>query len=257
MSWGNRDTQLKPSIISDPPMIRFRVLLAPMPHTSRRSKASAGHHSKISYVKDKEGWSHVTRNNHMRSAQESHTRVPTTHGISFNNEELKCSFDRIQHLWQTSDTKETLTRLIRSHSKWQGISDSVCLGLGSMSAGANSLRKDSMWQLVVWLSIIDSCSSYVLSQVNDPQLIFSVTIDEKGNPPVKLFAQDPCFTDIDKDFLGSCDINTLCHPKAYENIQKNTFVFAPHFPHFLWPETMCLGLPCLMICNALDDDCFR
>ena len=52
---------------------------------------------------------------------------------------------------------------------------------------------------------------------------------------IALFAQEPQFNSLDKEFLASKNVTILESPAAFAAIDATTFVYGPHFPPRLWP----------------------
>lgn len=68
----------------------------------------------------------------------------------------------------------------------------------------------------------------------------------------QIYAQDPVFSSLDEELLDSMNITVVKHPTAFELIDEQTFLFAPHCDRsFLLP-----GLrerePLLVIANSFE-----
>jgi hypothetical protein len=61
----------------------------------------------------------------------------------------------------------------------------------------------------------------------DKQLTYSVRPRLNHADELKLYAQEPRFTSLDREFLRSLDVTVLDPPQAEELVDKSTFIFVP------------------------------
>jgi hypothetical protein len=62
---------------------------------------------------------------------------------------------------------------------------------------------------------------------DDRQLIHPVRAKLNHTDELKLYAQEPRFTSLDREFLQSLDITVLDPPQAEELVDESTFIFIP------------------------------
>ncbi|CAD0091052.1 unnamed protein product [Aureobasidium mustum] len=175
-----------------------------MPHSSRRP--GKPYHPKRVISETEDGWSRV-----------EHT-APTRYGSkpvvgsslpavdrSLTVQKLLDEHTRCKRQWVESEARRWLQQLLTRQMAEGGwsLNKAVCVALGSPSLSwANRLR--SVWQLVMFMDLVD------------------MDADE-----LKLYAQEPRFTSLDKDFLESLGVAVLEPPQAEELADESTLIFIP------------------------------
>ncbi|KAH0007053.1 hypothetical protein KCU78_g11978, partial [Aureobasidium melanogenum] len=181
-----------------------------MPHSSRRPRKP--YHPKRIISETEDGWSRV-----------EHT-VPTRYGStpvvgsslpsvdrSLTVQKLLDEHTRCKQQWVESEARRWLQQLLARQMAEGGwsLNKAVCVALGSPSLSwANRLR--SVWQLVMFMDLVDMVR---------PSL--------KHANELKLYAQEPRFTALDKDFLQSLGVAILEPPQAQELADESTLIFIP------------------------------
>lgn len=117
-------------------------------------------------------------------------------------------FRKLQDRWEGTAVSQQIDELAKKQ-EWH-IETAVCIGIGSFSRDWEH-RWRSLWQLVLFLDVVKQGGK------------------ESG---VKMYAQDPAFTPLDKDFLKYFDITTL-DSGIEEHITRECFVFSPFVDWFV------------------------
>lgn len=121
------------------------------------------------------------------------------------DDDLPTAYEAAQERWSKSRCQKRLLsklQLSTPNSGWQ-ISKAVCMALGTLN---NQL---SLQQLVLFMDMVRF-------------------LEEEGScKSIELFAQDPRFTDTDKEFLQSLGIKVLEAPNAERTIRRGVFSFVP------------------------------
>jgi len=199
-----------------------------MPHTNRK-KQTAGStpkrdekkptivHTKRKEVEDEEGWTHIVDTPRTRSAAvKSKTNALVLHagdfevnGVSYINrtlEELKTDYDYWKKAWEESEPCKELKEKIEAGKEGKrGVDNVVLLGLGSLQSSRREGRRASATQLAALQTII-----------------------RRLGGDLKVVAQDPQFTDLDKEFLTSLGCAVVEDPEAFKEIKEGTLVYAIH-----------------------------
>ncbi|KAI5207829.1 hypothetical protein E4T39_01762 [Aureobasidium subglaciale] len=181
-----------------------------MPHSSRRPRKP--YHPKRVISESEDGWSRVER-----TAPTRHGNTPLVQEAlppidrSLTLEKLLDEHKRCKQQWVNSEARRWLQQLLArqmSESGWS-LNKAVCVALGSPSLSwANRLR--SVWQLVMFMDLVDMVR---------PRL--------KHGDELKLYAQEPRFTSLDREFLKSLDILVLEQPRAEEVVDGSSLIFIP------------------------------
>ncbi|TKA67875.1 hypothetical protein B0A49_07251 [Cryomyces minteri] len=177
-----------------------------MPHSTRRNKKSSW--AKRIETITSDGWTVVAHINPSASVI-NHSERETSTGVRYilpglTLERLQSDYDRARVQWQDGECHTRLTEIL-SRTTWD-VEHAVCLGVGSFSVDTQN-RWRSLWQLVAFTSIVSAVS--------------------KGSTAIKIWAQDPCFTSLDTEFLESLGITVVQHPQAKQHITEKTFLYAP------------------------------
>ncbi|KAL3468622.1 hypothetical protein BJX64DRAFT_282781 [Aspergillus heterothallicus] len=217
-----------------------------MPHTSRRKKHPSQQHKRLE-VTDSSGWTHVTTSGNARRLNNSRDQKsnpsdtvisersssqlkredaiepslsPAEAPASVTLSQLQRQLNESRRRWESSGTwvsaQGALRRALPLAASHDGEDDDVsivCVGLGSPSGflrgGWVDRRSVSMYQLAALTSVME---------LFDRQI---------PNHPVKTYAQDPVFNDLDRALLESHNITVLEHPGAFEKVSSRTLLFCP------------------------------
>ncbi|KAI4828137.1 hypothetical protein E4T45_10297 [Aureobasidium sp. EXF-8846] len=181
-----------------------------MPHSSRRPRKP--YHPKRIISESEDGWSRVEHTIPSRygNTPPIDSSLPSV-DRSLTVQKLLDEHNRCKKQWVDSEARRWLQQLLARQMAEAGwsLNKAVCVALGSPSLSwANRLR--SVWQLVLFMDLVDMVR---------PRLNHA---DE-----LKLYAQEPRFTSLDREFLRSLDITVLDPPQAEELVDKSTFIFVP------------------------------
>ncbi|KAK5018517.1 hypothetical protein LTR16_002294 [Cryomyces antarcticus] len=177
-----------------------------MPHSTRRNKNSS--RAKRIETTTSDGWTVVAHTNPSASVRNRSERETPTGVRSILPDltlgRLKSDYDRARAQWQDGECHTRLTGILSKMTR--DVEHAVCLGVGSFSVDTQN-RWRSLWQLVAFTSIVSALS--------------------KGSTSIKIWAQDPCFTSLDTEFLESLGVTVVQHPQAKQHITEKTFLYAP------------------------------
>jgi len=207
-----------------------------MPHTSRKKKIAQ---NKRRQVIDEDGWTRVTTshtlappallaNNQLGQDQqtlhfkwgigdrfvtiESWLHSPHKTHPEVSLEKMQARYRILEAKWLASPSYAALRTALSKERVVQGqqrpLKNCVIFGSGSFSA-ANLGREDvSFYQLAAFKSAID-----LIEQV-------------QGHLP-DAHAQEPYYTELDVEFLGTLGISTVSHPGGFELIDEHAFAYSP------------------------------
>ncbi|KAI4819834.1 hypothetical protein E4T44_10382 [Aureobasidium sp. EXF-8845] len=181
-----------------------------MPHSSRRPRKP--YHSKRIISESEDGWSrveHTGPSRHENTPPIDSSLPPVDQSLTV--QKLLDEHTRCKKQWVESEARRWLQQLLARQMAEGGwsLNKAVCLALGSPSQ-LWAHRPRSVWQLVMFMDLVDMVR---------PRLNHA---DE-----LKLYAQEPRFTLLDREFLQSLDITVLDPPQAEELVDKSTFTFVP------------------------------
>jgi hypothetical protein len=201
-----------------------------MPHTNRKKKTVGSTpkredknpsiiHTKRKEVEDEEGWTHIvdtprtrTRSSTLKKGGNGtilHGGDFEIDGVSYVNrtlEELQAEYAYWQKAWEGSDTARDLKEKMAGELEDKSmIGNVLLLGLGSLQNSRREGRRASATQLAALQTIIQTLGG-----------------------EMKLVAQDPQFTDLDKSFLSSLGYTVVDDPAAFTYIREDTLVYAIH-----------------------------
>jgi hypothetical protein len=193
-------------------------------------------------VESEDGWTVITHGmsklgvggkssgtgKHSESKVAGQLPSQTVQGLTAEN--LHSEFKKLQERWKDTAVAKQVHELA-SKNDWAA-RDASCIGIGSFSRDWEH-RHRSMWQLVLFMDIVQH-----------------LTKDKE----MQLYAQDPAFTSLDKDFLQLLHITTL-ETGVEKNITPETFVFSPFVDwYILLPTFLASKDPILYVGNDILDD---
>jgi hypothetical protein len=200
-----------------------------MPHTNRKKKSAGSApkqneerkpvivHTKRKEVEDGDGWTHIVDTPRTRSSTlKSKSKSPLLHGgdfeingVSYINrtlEELKADYEYWKKGWEESDACKELTEKINTGKEGKRVVENVvCLGLGSLQSSRREGRRSSATQLAALQTIKNALGG-----------------------ELKVVAQDPQFTELDKEFLVGLGFSVVDDPEAFTKIGEGSLVYAIH-----------------------------
>jgi hypothetical protein len=207
---------------------------------ARKTPAQHYVHHKAITVELSDGWNLVT-NSKARTPQTTKFNSSPSAALECNEENISAltsEVDRCVKLWESSQCCLKLIAILeRSRNSREQIDVAICLGLGCISrTDSYDLRKSSLWQLAVFLSM----ARYL-----------SVQEDSATERTITLFAQEPRFAPLDIAVLKSYGVEVLEKMNARDLMTPKTFIFAPFLP---WPVLLqdILLDRVLAICISLD-----
>jgi hypothetical protein len=220
-----------------------------MPHTNRKKKSNGevGFKPKPKFaqtrrqeIEDDEGWTHVVdakKTLNFPEVKEIGIKKPWDGDfVSGDNAittmdlaEIEAEHKRYRDQWEASEACTQLKGLLAAGSGGVAISNVVCLGLGTLQDWKLQSRRTSHVQLAAL------------------QTITAVL----GIESVPRFAQEPHFTELDKQFMKSMNYEIVEDPEAFSKISENSLVYAVHCYPALYQSIGRQGRPALLIGNDL------
>lgn len=200
---------------------------------TRRKKLPPQH--KTQQVTDSSGWTHVVKGPPGIIDPRS-TKIRLEDGKSTESKyTLETYLDRFQKhyapIWKESNCFKSLSRtfeqtiLLLDNTT---ITQCICLGLGSMTAGSES----SSYELAALTSMLE-----ILGKNHDIQdVIF----------------QDPIFNPLDRAVLQSLGYAVVETPDAFSRLGGTTFLFAPHLECLHLATALETATPSLSVGSDLD-----
>ncbi|KAF2469374.1 uncharacterized protein BDR25DRAFT_189337, partial [Lindgomyces ingoldianus] len=186
-----------------------------------------------------DGWTVVThstssRNRHTNPRNKTPATIdsrPTQIVSELTAQKLEAELSKMKQQWKTTTCAQQLAELLGKRN-WD-VNSAVCIGIGSFSLDWEH-RKRSLWQLVLFLAILDLISPH-------PQTI-------------NLYAQDPVFTTLDRAFLQNLSI-AVSTSNIETFIKTSSWVFAPFVDwHLLLPVFLRDRDPVLYVGNEVLED---
>jgi hypothetical protein len=230
-----------------------------MPHTSQKKKSSGGGrrkapskavHTKRCVIEDEDGWSHVVGGRKLAGAS-TVAKLKTEkgdfemHGCQYMEktlETLRKEYAGCKRVWEESEACEALkVELARigddgddgggGTGGGRKIENVVSLGLGSFQTMSAAYNRASFTQLAALETIMSAL------HIAD----------------VPVVQQDPAFTPLDKEFLGSMGQSVHDNPKGYDFIGPDTLVYAIHCYPSIYNSVGDRAIPAIFIGNDLAD----
>lgn len=191
-------------------------------------------------VQSEDGWTVITHGLSKVSLQSnSKTKkpkkdaagvLPTQIVKDLTLQKLHADYDKLHAKWFDTACATQVTDLAE---KMPLIDTAVAIGIGSFSRDWEH-RWRSLWQLVLFEDIVQHL----------PHI----------KKPIAMFAQDPAFTPLDKDFLETHGI-TVVRGGIEERIADKTFVFSPFVDWYvLLPMFLTDKDPGVYVGNEILDD---
>ena len=200
---------------------------------SKSSAKSKGAKDKRQKVIDAQGWTHVVRGPKLGHA---HERLVTgLDGLIISplpdTIDLREILSKYDKTWTSSPACEQLLTCLEEDvipAADVTIHKCICLGLGSLSDG----RESSRFQFATLSSILR-------------------LLNQKSRVGQVIF-QDPAFTRSDTEYLETQGHTVVTSPAAFDLVDPNTFLFAPHLEHGHYAKAMEEHLPAITIGSDVD-----
>jgi hypothetical protein len=209
---------------------------------SSRGKGRGKGRVKRQEVESEDGWTVITHGLSRLGVDDEASRARTRSGSQvagqlpsqivqgLTAESLHFEFKKLQERWKDTAVAKQIEELA-GKNKWVS-REATCIGIGSFSRDWEH-RHRSMWQLVLFMDIVQ-----YLAKDKD----------------MHLYAQDPVFTSLDKDFLQLFHITTL-DTGIEKNITPECFVYSPFVDwYILLPTFLASKNPTLYVGNDILDD---
>lgn len=183
-----------------------------MPHTSRRKRQPTRIKRQVTELED--GWQRIERSVPGSDRHGDMRESDTVPGVDpeLSIEKLKQEYGRMRERWLGTTCRARMVDILkfRAGDEGLGVDTAVCLAMGSVTRNW-SLRIHSFWQLVFFLDVVELLQSM-----------------HEGGDKIKLYAQEPRFTDMDREFLESLGFTMLESPQAEAYVGKGCFLYVPH-----------------------------
>lgn len=166
-------------------------------------------HTKRRQVEYEDGWTLIVdspKKNKEVPISAFHGGDFEINGVSYVErtlEEMKVDFAHWKKAWEESEACKELKEKLEGLEK---IANVVVLGLGSLQSSRREGRRASATQLAALQTIVG--------------------VLKEGDGGIVL--QDPQYTELDKEFLGSLGYKVVDDPVAFESIGKRSLVYAIH-----------------------------
>lgn len=182
-------------------------------------------------VTDSSGWTHIVYgpSNAVNTKHTSADPLDFQSLESLSLEQVLEDHARLSKSWEKSDCWKTLSAFIQNtivNRKDIRITNCVCLGLGSVSAG----RVSSKCELAALVAIL--C---LLSETHSIKTVVF---------------QDPAFNDVDEAFFTKLGYSVVHTPLGFNTITHETFCFAPHLENEIFAMALRNVHPALCIGNS-------
>jgi hypothetical protein len=201
-----------------------------------RGKGKGGGRVKRQEVESEDGWTVITHglakmNVHgktPKSKKEVGGLLPSKMVEGLTAEKLLEEFKKLQERWDDTAVAKQIGEFLSTRT-WD-VKDAACIGIGSFSRDWDH-RHRSMWQLVLFVSVVQHSSG-----------------------DSRVYAQDPAFTPLDTEFLELLHITTLS-TGIETHITPNSFVYSPFMDwYILLPVFLKDKDPALYVGNEVLDD---
>lgn len=132
-------------------------------------------------------------------------QIPSQIVKNLTLDKLLDDFDKLRNRWDGTAVARQIDELAKKQ-EWH-VETAVCIGIGSFSRDWEH-RWRSLWQLVLFLDVV------------------------KHAGDVQMYAQDPAFTPLDKEFLTHLDITTV-EAGIEKYVSPEAFVYSPFVDWFI------------------------
>ena len=173
---------------------------------------------------------------------------------NFTAENIDVVRERYQNgaqIWHHSPTRKRLRNhfLIAPPAMTSSITNVACLALGTIADPYSAIEQNySAVQLAALLDMV------AWLEQHPARLLHGRTAATK----IKVYAQDPSFTDLDEQLLADLGITIVRDNGIWNLINRHTLLYAPHLPYGVIPQHFCNKQftsgegPAMMIWNRMD-----
>ena len=170
---------------------------------------------------------------------------PITFGWTQNDDEskysslseLSASFSKHTGEWEQSVMHQIFKKIFERVDISAKIDKIVCFGLGFLSNPWEYPERRSHVQHAAALTMASTLAKHYPDQ-----------------NPIRIYAQDPRYTDLDKNFLSSIGITVLADPKGFLEVDERTLVFSVAPDVCVRQIVADLNRPAAMVWEAVSDD---
>ncbi|KAK5135592.1 hypothetical protein LTR08_005072 [Meristemomyces frigidus] len=163
-----------------------------------------------------DGWTHIGK---CKGKAPVHVHGLNPQMRDATVEKIRAEFEIKMKRWRNSSCYQQVRQILdrqQPEGGWQ-IGDAVCLATGSFSRDNWQSRQRSLAQFVAFMAVIQH-------------------LQKTQSTKILCYAQEPCYTPLDRDFLASMGVTNLHHDvtsddfglgAAAEHLNASTFVFEP------------------------------
>jgi hypothetical protein len=198
-----------------------------------RAKGKGRGRVKRQEVESEDGWRVITHGlakmnvdgkDKKKPAKKIAGQLPTSTVKDLTAAKLTAEFETLQNRWKEAGIARQLDDL-----EYGELKEAVCIGIGSFSRDWEH-RWRSLWQLVLFVHVASK------------------------SPSIRMYAQDPAFTTLDIEFLGSLNVEDV-DTGIETHVTPETFVYSPFVDWFiLLPIFMKARDPAVYVGNEILDD---
>lgn len=151
--------------------------------------------------------------------------------------DLNASFSKHTVEWEQSKTHKSFKQLLENLDITVKIDKIVCFGLGFLS---NLNQRGERQSHIQHASVLTMASTLAKRHPDQNS--------------IRIYAQDPSYTDLDKTFLSSIGVTVLRDPKGFLEIDERTLVFSVAPEVCVRQIVADLNHPAAMVWNTVSDD---
>ncbi|KAI1765652.1 hypothetical protein GGR53DRAFT_253845 [Hypoxylon sp. FL1150] len=150
--------------------------------------------------------------------------------------DVQSEHQRIKDQFESSSCCHRLREIISSHSSRHGLSQAICLGLGSFDPenGSWENRRSAHVQLAAFLCIVEQ-----LQRSSDSRKI-------------GCFFQEPLFNAVDREFLQNMGHEIVDSPEGFKRVNPSTLVFGIHLYRDIYNKSVAKHLPAMFVGTPYD-----
>lgn len=196
-----------------------------------------------------------------------HTFQPYIKEPDYTQERVASDFSSRLDTYRRSKDAEAVRYVLESlygRKKLLGINKAIIVGSGSLSVA--DLQRGPLWQVAAFVYMCEAIAEIKgakhpevsnwqkLSKATNPLSLLQTSgaQHEANGEVLQIYAQEPVYNSFDKAFLKYMGIKIVETPEAFDMIDEQTMVFAPHFGVNAWPVPMRRGEAGLTIGNNVE-----
>ncbi|KAF2231303.1 hypothetical protein EV356DRAFT_518618 [Viridothelium virens] len=175
----------------------------------------------------------------------------------FNIDQLRSVYTYAERAYSESVFVRSVSEIFKKITLRNPIKKCVCIGLGQPSSAFLTWEIDGVPESVEDLRYLEENNYSREAKIErlKPRLLngetrFSLPLsqlaafiwmgrqfsDRQSKDGVRLYAQEPFLNETDIALLESLNICVLRRPEAFEELDEDTLIYAPHFPLHEWPS---------------------